>query len=161
MADEKLCVDVRIDCAGWGALDCEALALACFRAAEAFSPAMKRPVSVLFTGDAEIRGLNADYRGADRPTNVLAFPPGDVLWPEHDYLGDIALAFETCRHEAAEKNIALRDHAAHLLIHGMLHLMGYDHESDETAVAMERREAEILAALGIADPYAALLERKA
>lgn len=161
MSDDESSVEVRIACAEWDRIDCEGLALDCFGAVRARSPAVKRPVCVLFTDDNEVRKLNADYRGKDRPTNVLAFTAGDGLSPEHDYLGDIAIAFETCRGEAAERRISLRDHAAHLLIHGMLHLMGYDHDSDETATAMERREAEILAVLGVPDPYAALLERKA
>lgn len=159
--EERLCIDVRVDCPGWGDIDCEGLALACLRAASVASPAVTRPVSILFADDAVVRELNASYRGKDRPTNVLAFPAGEAVWPGHDYLGDIALAFETCRDEAAAKNIPLDQHAAHLMVHGMLHLIGYDHDSDEAADAMERREAEILAKLGIADPYAAPWERKA
>jgi len=99
--------------------------------------------------DAAMRALNRRFRGADKPTNVLSFPSGE----EEGFLGDIALARETCIREAQEKGLALRDHAAHLIIHGMLHLIGYDHELDEDATAMERRETEILSALGIADPH--------
>lgn len=160
MTDGRACVDARIDCSGWDALDCAALAQRCFKAVDAAEGPLKRPACVLFTDNAALRRLNADYRGQDRPTNVLSFAPGDGLRPEHDYLGDVALAFETCRAEAAEKKVSLSDHAAHLLVHGMLHLIGYDHQTDAAADAMERREAEILAALGVADPYAAPSERK-
>ena len=161
MTDPATSVDVRADCPGWRAFDCEALARRCFDAAEAAEGTLKRPLCVLFTDNAAVAKLNAQYRGQDRPTNVLSFSPGDGLWPGHAYLGDIALAFETCRDEAAAKNISLERHAAHLLVHGMLHLIGYDHETDEQAAVMERREAAILAGLGVADPYEPPLERKA
>jgi probable rRNA maturation factor len=119
-------------------------------------------VSVKFTGDDEVQGLNASYRGKDKPTNVLSFPMfeaallpslaqtdgGEVL------LGDLALAHGVCEREAAEKGIAVADHAAHLVVHGTLHLLGYDHEEgDEAAEAMESLERTALAGLGIADPY--------
>ncbi len=118
-------------------------------------------VSLLFTSDAEIHELNREWRGRDKPTNVLSFPmltgddlhalPGDGP-PE--MLGDIALAFETCAREAAEKGISLNHHAAHLIIHGLLHLAGHDHEiSAEDADAMEALETKALAIIGIADPY--------
>ena len=122
-------------------------------------------VSVLFTGDAEVHELNAEWRGKDKPTNVLSFPMlereellalgeggGENAPPE--LLGDIALALETCRREALEKGISLEHHATHLIVHGLLHLAGYDHEtSPEEARAMERLEIKALALLGIADPY--------
>jgi probable rRNA maturation factor len=117
--------------------------------------------SVLFTSDAEIRALNRDWRQRDQPTNVLSFPMlerEDLLGlapagpPE--LLGDIALAYETCAREAGEKGIALADHAAHLIVHGLLHLAGYDHEtSPAEAEAMEALETKALAIMGIADPY--------
>jgi probable rRNA maturation factor len=121
-------------------------------------------ISVKFTDDAEVRSLNAAYRGKDKPTNVLSFPMfeaelldslvmadgGEVL------LGDIVLAADVCAHEAEEKAITVRDHAAHLVVHGTLHLLGYDHElGEEQAEAMEKVEREALASLGIADPYPA------
>lgn len=119
-------------------------------------------VSVRFTNDAEVQVLNRDFRGKDKPTNVLSFPQvqadllvtlvnsddGEIL------LGDIVLARETCEREAAEKGIACSDHATHLIIHGTLHLVGYDHLDDPSASAMEALEVKALASLGIANPYA-------
>ena len=119
--------------------------------------------SLLFTSDAEVHGLNREWRDRDKPTNVLSFPmlgreelldlPADGP-PE--LLGDIALAFETCQREAADKGIPLEHHAAHLIVHGLLHLAGHDHEiGDEEAEAMEALETKALARLDIADPYGA------
>ena len=119
-------------------------------------------VSVRFTGDAEVQALNRDYRGKDRPTNVLSFPMLDADLLEQliaaaggeALLGDVVLAHGVCAREAAEKGIPVRDHACHLVVHGTLHLLGYDHEQDEAeAEAMEETERRALAALGIADPY--------
>ena len=117
--------------------------------------------SLLFSDDAEVHALNREWRGKDKPTNVLSFPmlerdellalPADGP-PE--LLGDIALALETCTREAAEKGVSLEDHAAHLIVHGLLHLAGHDHiDSDAQAAAMEAMEIKALAQMGIADPY--------
>jgi probable rRNA maturation factor len=122
------------------------------------------PVEISFklTGDAEVHALNRDYRGNDKPTNVLSFPMIDpaVLRDvaEGDdielLLGDIVLAHGVCAREAAERGIAMETHATHLLVHGTLHLLGYDHETSEAdADDMEAVERRALAALGIADPY--------
>jgi probable rRNA maturation factor len=108
-------------------------------------------VAVLLTDDAAIRVMNATWRGIDKPTNVLSFPAGDGGTP---HLGDIAIAFETVAREAAQENKAFSDHLAHLSIHGYLHLIGFDHETDREAERMEHLETRILASLGIADPYA-------
>ena len=110
-------------------------------------------VSVKFTSDAEVRGLNAAWRGKDKPTNVLSFPMAEA--PEGaPMLGDIVLAGGVCAREAAEKNVAVETHATHLVVHGTLHLLGYDHETSEAdAEAMEELERRALASLGIADPY--------
>jgi probable rRNA maturation factor len=121
-----------------------------------------RPVeiSVRLAGDEEVRALNAEWRGKDKPTNVLSFPmaDGDELkaaeGPEL-LLGDIILARGVCEAEAAAKAVPLETHATHLLVHGTLHLLGYDHLTDEEAAEMEAREVRALARLGIADPYAA------
>jgi probable rRNA maturation factor len=116
-------------------------------------------LAVMLTDDAGIRTLNANWRGIDKPTNVLSFPalaptaapqPGD---PPR-MLGDIAIAYQTMRREANEEAKSFADHLSHLAIHGYLHLVGYDHENDADAEAMEQLERDILAALGIADPYA-------
>ena len=117
--------------------------------------------SILFTGDAEVHDLNREWRGKDKPTNVLSFPMlerDDLLalaaQGPPEMLGDIALAYQTCQREAEEKGVSLRDHTAHLLVHGFLHLAGHDHvDSDAQAAAMEKLEIEALAKLGIADPY--------
>lgn len=116
-------------------------------------------ISVVLADDVTVQGLNRDWRGKDKPTNVLSFaalddddaprPPGAPL-----LLGDIILAFETCRAEADEQGKPLADHLSHLVVHGVLHLLGYDHEEDEAeAEEMERLEAAILARFDIADPY--------
>jgi probable rRNA maturation factor len=119
-------------------------------------------VSVRFTSDEEVRGLNADWRGKDKATNVLSFPMAepeqlDALARTDEgeaLLGDIVLAHGVCAAEAATKGIAVCTHAAHLVVHGALHLLGYDHElGDEEAETMEEAERRSLAQLGIADPY--------
>ena len=117
--------------------------------------------SLLLTSDTEIRALNREWRQRDKPTNVLSFPMlerGELLALSTDgppvLLGDVALAHETCAREAADKGVALQDHAAHLVVHGLLHLAGYDHEaSPADAEAMEAVETKALALMGIADPY--------
>ena len=117
-------------------------------------------LSVVLTGDERVRELNAEWRGKDKPTNVLSFPGAELhelesaasAGPEL-MLGDIVLASQTCIREAGEKHIPLEAHAAHLLVHGTLHLLGYDHGEDESAEDMEARETRALARLGIADPY--------
>ena len=117
-------------------------------------------LSVRLAGDAEVRALNGKWRGKDKPTNVLSFPmaePEDLegasdAGPEL-MLGDVILARGVCAAEAAEKGIPLESHAAHLMVHGTLHLLGYDHMDDDSAADMEARETRALARLGIADPY--------
>jgi probable rRNA maturation factor len=118
-------------------------------------------LSLRLTSDDEVHALNAEWRGKDTPTNVLSFPmaekqelvaaahPGPELM-----LGDIILARGVCAAEAEDKGVALEDHAAHLMVHGTLHLLGHDHMDDDSATDMERREVRALARLGIADPYA-------
>jgi probable rRNA maturation factor len=118
-------------------------------------------VSVKFTDDDEVKTLNAAYRGKDRPTNVLSFPMmepemlGQLSGAGELLLGDVVLARGVCAAEAADKAVPVETHAAHLIVHGTLHLLGYDHEtSDEDADHMEATEREALASLGISDPYA-------
>ena len=111
-------------------------------------------VSVKLTDDAEQRRLNRDYRGKDASTNVLSFPIGDAAPGGGPMiLGDVVLAFETVAREAAEQNKPRADHLRHLVVHGVLHLLGFDHETDAEAEVMEAREREILAGLGVPDPY--------
>ena len=116
-------------------------------------------ISVKFTDDAEVRALNRSYRGKDAPTNVLSFPmldPAELATPpaHGGLLGDIVLAAETCAREAADKGIRVADHAAHLIVHGTLHLFGHDHAHDAQAETMEGIERMALSHMRIADPYA-------
>lgn len=137
-----------------------ALALTPFASLAQAAPLVE--IAVRLTDDAEVQTLNRDFRGKDKPTNVLSFPQvqddlleglansddGEIL------LGDIVLARETCAREAEEKAISIADHATHLIVHGTLHLLGYDHGDDASAGAMEALEVKALASLGIANPYA-------
>ncbi len=112
-------------------------------------------VSLCLTDDAEVRRLNARWRGIDEPTNVLSFPAAPAeRASDAPMLGDIALAYETLAREAEELGASLADHYRHLVAHGFLHLIGYDHQTDEEAHRMEELETRILAKLGVADPYA-------
>ncbi len=112
-------------------------------------------VSVKFTSDAEVRALNAAWRGKDKATNVLSFPMAEESeLAASPLLGDVVLAYGVCAAEAAAKHVPIETHAAHLLVHGTLHLLGYDHETgDAEAEEMEEAERRALASLGIADPY--------
>jgi probable rRNA maturation factor len=108
-------------------------------------------VVVLLTSDEAVAELNEQFRGKTGPTNVLSFPASAN--PEN-HLGDIALAHGVCSREAAEQGKSLEQHLAHLVVHGVLHLLGYDHETDHEAEAMEALERSILESLGVPDPYA-------
>lgn len=143
----------------WEALVSKAADAAARVATELANPRLS--VSLLFADDAEVHELNREWRGKDKPTNVLSFPmlersellalPGEGP-PE--LLGDIALSLETCTREAAEKAVPLEQHATHLIVHGLLHLAGHDHEtSPKDASAMEALEIKALALMGIEDPY--------
>lgn len=111
-------------------------------------------VSVVLTDDAEQRELNRQWRGFDKSTNVLSFPQIEPFAPVSGLLGDITLARETVEKEADEMGISFEAHFTHLVVHGFLHLLGYDHIEEEDAEEMEGLETDILATLGIADPYA-------
>ena len=161
-------IEVALDAGAWRAqlADPEGL---CRRALDATFRRVRPPawlerteVGILLTDDATARRLNAAYRGQDRPTNVLSFPAFDRILdaaPGHPpdapvQLGDVVLALETVRAEAAAARIPVADHVSHLVVHGCLHLLGYDHESDADAALMEGLEQTILAELGVTDPYA-------
>lgn len=159
--DIEIAVDVAA--AAWleALADADALVRRAARAALASVPEETQPrgpaeVSLVLADDAVVQRLNRDYRGRDAPTNVLSFatsddaeaaPGGPVL------LGDVVLAFETIRREAAEQGKPLPDHASHLVVHGVLHLLGYDHQAATEAQDMERIEVAALRRLGIPDPY--------
>lgn len=149
-------IDIAIEAEGWSVLEApEALARAVVGAAGqagAVSLATGAEVSIVLCDDSFIADLNRRWRGIDRPTNVLAFPSGadPATAP---VLGDIVIAFETAAREAAAAEISLRDHVAHLMAHGFLHLVGYDHVDAGEAEEMEDLEVRILAMLGIANPY--------
>lgn len=154
-----LTIDVDIQAGGWreapDAID--AIARRAVRVAwrSTGSGAREAEVSIVLGDDALVRRLNAAYRGHDKATNVLSFPAGGETGPDiaPRLLGDIVLAYETVAREAREQGKSVPDHAAHLCVHGLLHLLGHDHQGDADAVAMEALETAILAELGIADPF--------
>jgi probable rRNA maturation factor len=149
-------IDVAIEAEDWASLEAPSqLAEAAILAAigeSGISLAANAEISVLFCDDGYIRGLNRKWRGIDQPTNVLSFPAGrDAAFAP--LLGDIVIAFETASREASEAGRPLRDHVAHLLVHGFLHLIGHDHIGAAEAETMEALERAILGRLGIADPF--------
>lgn len=152
-------IDVRVEAGDWGVLgDCQALAERAIAAAIEAAGCRLLPgaeLSILLSDDATIRNLNRDWRGKDKPTNVLSFPAVEPdRLPTSPMVGDVALAFETVAREAVADGRTLEDHVIHLLVHGFLHLIGYDHETSAEAEAMEALEIRILATLGVDNPYA-------
>jgi len=147
-------IDVEIEDGAWAAAlpDAEMLARGAALAALDSEGAAHEGVAILLTDDAAVRELNARFRQKDAPTNVLSFPAPHN--PER-HLGDIALAFGVCQREAEEQGKPLAHHLMHLTVHGVLHLLGYDHIGDDEAEAMEGQERAVLAGLGVPDPYAA------
>jgi probable rRNA maturation factor len=145
-------IDLVIEEPAWRAAEPKVRALT--RAAAAATLKAERRadanLAILLAADARLQALNGAFRGKDAPTNVLSFPGPNG----GDHLGDIALALGVCAREAAEQGKTLAAHLQHLTAHGVLHLLGYDHETDAEAEAMEAKERLILAALGHADPYA-------
>ncbi|NJL50804.1 MAG: rRNA maturation RNase YbeY [Blastochloris sp.] len=152
-------MELSIECPRWE--EVPSVAAVVERAAgAAFAAVRQAPaqaeVSIALIDDAAISKLNRDFRGNDQPTNVLSFPASPLKVPgAPTLLGDVAVAFETTAAEAAADAKSIADHLAHLVVHGVLHLMGYDHIDTEDAELMEAAERDILAALGIVDPYAA------
>ena len=157
-------LDIDVDPVWGDAVDWEALAAAAAGAAAQVAPEIAHPemlVSVVFADDDEVHALNRQWRAKDKPTNVLSFPMlsrDEVLRANMDapaMLGDLILAHGVCVREAAEKGVSPADHTSHLIVHGLLHLAGYDHETGEVeAEEMEALERKALALLGLADPYA-------
>ena len=146
-------IDIEIEGPAWTAAlpDAEALARIAAQATLDSEGASAEGVTLLLTDDATVRDLNLRFREQDKPTNVLSFPaPAN---PEH-FLGDVALAYGVCAREAGEQGKPLAHHLQHLVAHGVLHLLGYDHIGDDEAEAMEGLERTVLAALGVPDPYA-------
>jgi len=165
-------IDIAIPCSRWhtalrdtARLCRRAVSAAMDETTETWADASGRvaEISIVFTDDADVAGLNSQFRGRDGATNVLSFPalseedplasnPGAHGPPV--LLGDVVLAFETISTEAADQGKTVADHVTHLVIHGILHLLGYDHQVDAEAQVMEQLEIRALAALGVADPYA-------
>lgn len=161
---QKLDIQIAVEDAGWPAEDVlEGMSARILTAAAEFIaregqpfPSMPTELSLVFTSDEDIRAINAEWRQQDKPTNVLSFPaypiePGDTPGP---MLGDIIIARETVEREAVDLGKSFDDHLTHLMVHGFLHLFGYDHMDDEEAEEMEGLETRILASLGLSDPYA-------
>jgi probable rRNA maturation factor len=161
LATLELTVDILIESEAWQKLpEAEDVARRAIAAAASMDETRRRnaELSVLFCDDETIAVLNGRWRGQEKPTNVLSFP----ALPLHGAasldrapLGDIAIAYETLVREAAECGKTPSVHLAHLVVHGFLHLVGYDHQMDDEAERMERLERDILARIGVADPYAA------
>jgi probable rRNA maturation factor len=147
-------IDVEIEDAAWSQAlpDAETLTQAAAEATLASEGAGTEGVTVLLTDDETVRDLNSRFRSKDQLTNVLSFPA--PINPEH-FLGDVALAYGVCAREAAEQGKPLAHHLQHLVAHGVLHLLGYDHINDGEAEAMEGLERVVLAGLGVPDPYLA------
>lgn len=159
--EEQLQIDLFLQAPAWtdALADAETLsrraAAAALAGAEPGLPLERAELSLVLADDSFVRGLNRDYRNQDKATNVLSFPAlEEDLAPEGEIvLGDVILALETCRREAKEQGKSLAAHVSHLVVHGVLHLLGHDHQDEKEAEEMERLEVEILASLGIADPY--------
>lgn len=167
-SNDTITVEIKVD--GWsnalsGGSAAETIAVAAAQAALA-SAGLACPVEigVRMTGDSEMRTLNNTYRGRDSATNVLSFaladgdaPPAFDVSPSDgapQLLGDVVVAYETCAGEAEEQIKSLTDHLCHMVVHGVLHLLGYDHETEDEAAEMEELERDILAGIGVPDPYA-------
>ncbi|WP_349369464.1 rRNA maturation RNase YbeY [Salinarimonas sp.] len=157
MSALDLTLDLTLEAGSWETLgDVEAL---CARAAEAalVVAGVEGLVSLelLLTDDEAIRDINLEWRGQDKPTNVLSFPAAPAPgFPGPRPLGDVVLAYETLAREAQDAGKPLSDHAAHLLAHGVLHCLGYDHDTDAAAEEMEALETKAMALVGVSDPYA-------
>jgi len=158
--DERLLLEIVLETGDWpdiGALRALARRVCREVVADGLTGDEKLEATLAFSSDSRVRDLNQQFRGKDMPTNILSFPAPEPLnsafLDEAGYLGDIVIARETIEREAAEQAIPFEHHFAHLVAHGLLHLLGYDHETDEGAEKMESAETRVLARLGIPDPY--------
>jgi probable rRNA maturation factor len=149
-------IEISIECEGWRvlhrleALVAESLEAALEESGDALAEGAE--VSLLFCDDARIRTLNREFRKKDKATNVLSFPTPDPL-DTAPFIGDIAVAYETVAREAQEQSRSLDQHCRHMIVHGILHLLGYDHEDEDEAEAMEALEVRVLSRLGVDNPY--------
>jgi probable rRNA maturation factor len=150
MTEFEIGIEIEVEEAAWTRAVPGAVALARQAALAAARLGGGGTITILLTDDETVRALNHRFRQTDAPTNVLAFP---MLPNAEGRLGDIALAFGVCAREAAEQAKPLGDHLRHLAAHGVLHLMGYDHQAEDQARRMEAIERDLLAGLGVADPY--------
>lgn len=156
--DTDLSLDIAIECPGWSDSvtnpeeRCREAVLASIAAVEGVST--QPALSILLSDDETIAALNTQFRDKQGPTNVLSFPAGDVYPDGTEMLGDIAVAHETVEREAEAARVSVGDHLSHMIVHGTLHLLGFDHQVDPEADEMEALETLILKSLGIADPYA-------
>lgn len=158
-----LTLDIAGDERTWTSLDHRTATRAARRVASTIAAHVELPgprvsATLLLSSDARVKSLNRQWRGIAKPTNVLSFPSPPLPTPTRRgaalYIGDVVLAEETLAREATELGIPLGDHYRHLVLHGLLHLLGYDHETEEEAQEMEALETRLLATLGVADPYA-------
>ena len=157
----SLSLDIVTEAGDWDSLGDNHVLLAPLTAAISAHPLLREhfpaQACIALSDDATVRRLNKQFRNQDKPTNVLSFPAhAEHGAPDEDSrsLGDIIVAFETVASEATEQHLRVADHLTHLVLHGVLHLIGYDHEAQAEAEAMEALEIELLAAIGIANPYA-------
>ena len=157
-------VDLVIEDNRWAALDMDAFVERAARTAlDIAGIASDYEICVMACDDARISELNGEFREKPRATNVLSWPAFELspeseggqptTPPQAESLGDIAIAYETCEREAAEKGITMQAHVLHLIVHGCLHLLGYDHETDKDATVMEKLEVKAPASMGVDDPY--------
>lgn len=153
MTDGPLSIEVVAEAGDWDVAAVEALVARIAPVLGRRLPELAGTATLALGDDALVRDLNRQFRGKDKPTNVLSFPSGEEAGPGAP-LGDIVLARETLQREAALDGKPFDHHLMHLVVHGMLHLLGYDHESDREAETMERLETAVLADLGVPDPYA-------
>lgn len=169
---EALCIDVMVRSQRWRRDVAELSRLCAETARRAYDMAGgdqgEAQVSIVLTSDRAVQALNRTFRGHDKPTNVLSFPAAPAPMaaaagcaPPPRLLGDVVIAYGTTAAEAAAAGKALGDHLRHLIVHGILHVLGYDHQSEKDAAVMERLEAAILASFGMSDPYASTTDHPA